>query len=104
MNCFYNGSQYFYVLGAFLFMGSLVITTYSSLNSPLPFNTVRCIAIQNQFKWFGTDDGLARFDGVNWSVYTTENSPLLDDDIRAVCVENDTNSLDWNSTRRLVFF
>jgi len=90
MNCFYNWLSVLICSGSFFIYGQPVITTYSSSNSPLPFNTVRCIAIQNQFKWFGTDDGLARFDGVNWSVYTTLNSPLLDDDIRAVCVENDT--------------
>jgi ligand-binding sensor domain-containing protein len=90
MNCFYKWLSVLLCSGSFFVYGQPVITTYSSSNSPLPFNTVRCIAIQNQFKWFGTDDGLARFDGVNWSVYTTLNSPLLDDDIRAVCVENDT--------------
>jgi hypothetical protein len=90
MNCFYNWLSVLICSGSFFIYGQPTITNYSSSNSPLPFNTVRCIAIQNQFKWFGTDDGLARFDGVNWSVYTTENSPLLDDDIRAVCVENDT--------------
>jgi ligand-binding sensor domain-containing protein len=90
MNCFYKWLSVLLCSGSFFIYGQPVITTYSSSNSPLPFNTVRCIAIQNQFKWFGTDDGLARFDGVNWSVYTTLNSPLLDDDIRAICVENDT--------------
>jgi ligand-binding sensor domain-containing protein len=90
MNCFYKWLSVLLCSGSFFVYGQPVITTYSSSNSPLPFNTVRCIAIQNQFKWFGTDDGLARFDGVNWSVYTTLNSPLLDDDIRAICVENDT--------------
>lgn len=87
---FYKWLSVLFCFGSFFIFGQTVITTYSSSNSPLPFNTVRCIAIQNQFKWFGTDDGLARFDGVNWSVYTTLNSPLLDDDIRAICVENDT--------------
>ncbi len=90
MNCFYKWLSVLLCSGSFFIYGQPIIMNYSSSNSPLPFNTVRCIAIQNQFKWFGTDDGLARFDGVNWSVYTTENSPLLDDDIRAVCVENDT--------------
>ncbi len=90
MNCLHKWLSVLLCSGSFFIYGQPIITTYSSSNSPLPFNTVRCIAIQNQFKWIGTDNGLARFDGVNWSVYTTENSPLLDDDIRAVCVENDT--------------
>ena len=71
MNCFYKWLSVLLCSGSFFVYGQPVITTYSSSNSPLPFNTVRCIAIQNQFKWFGTDNGLARFDGVNWSVYTT---------------------------------
>ncbi|NDC93094.1 MAG: hypothetical protein EB087_05205, partial [Flavobacteriales bacterium] len=90
MNCFYKWLSVLLCYGSFFIYGQPVITSYSSSNSPLPFNTVRCIAIQNQFKWFGTDDGLARFDGVNWVVYTSENSPLLDDNIRAICIENDT--------------
>ena len=96
MNCLHKWLSVLLCSGSFFIYGQPIITNYSSSNSPLPFNTVRCIAIQNQFKWFGTDDGLARFDGVNWSVYTTENSPLLDDDIRAVCVEND--SVVWIGT------
>jgi ligand-binding sensor domain-containing protein len=90
MNYFYKWLSVLFCTGSFFVFAQPILTNYSSSNSPLPFNTVRCIAIQNQFKWFGTDDGLARFDGVNWSVYTTLNSPLLDDDIRAICVENDT--------------
>ena len=96
MNCFYNWLSVLICSGSFFIYGQPTITNYSSSNSPLPFNTVRCIAIQNQYKWFGTDNGLARFDGVNWSVYTTLNSPLLDDDIRAICVEND--SIVWIGT------
>lgn len=96
MNCFYKWLSVLICSWSFFIYGQPIITTYSSSNSPLPFNTVRCIAIQNQFKWFGTDDGLARFDGVNWVVYTSENSPLLDDNIRALCIENDT--LVWVGT------
>ncbi|MFM7636449.1 MAG: T9SS type A sorting domain-containing protein, partial [Crocinitomicaceae bacterium] len=67
-----------------------IITTYSTNNSGLTFNTVRCIVIQNNIKWFGTDKGLCSFDGQNWQTFTTENSPLLDDDIRSIKVENDS--------------
>ena len=67
-----------------------VITNYREENSPLTFNTVRCIAIQSQTKWFGTDDGLCSFDGQNWETFTSTNSPLIDDDIRALKVENDS--------------
>ncbi|MBM3430517.1 MAG: hypothetical protein FJX99_05985, partial [Bacteroidetes bacterium] len=67
-----------------------IITNYSTDNSGLTFNTVRCIVIQNNIKWFGTDNGLCSFDGQNWQNFTTENSPLLDDDIRSLKVENDS--------------
>lgn len=87
---FYKWLSVLFCSGSFFVFTQPIITNYSSSNSPLPFNTVRCIAIQNQFKWFGTDDGLARFDGINWLVYTAENSPLLDDNIRAICIENDS--------------
>lgn len=66
------------------------ITHYNTDNSGLSFNTVRCIVIQNNIKWFGTDNGLCSFDGQNWQSFTTENSPLLDDDIRSLKVENDS--------------
>lgn len=67
-----------------------IITNYSTDNSGLTFNTVRCIVIQNNIKWFGTDNGLCSYDGQNWQSFTTENSPLLDDDIRSLKVENDS--------------
>ena len=44
--------------------------TYSSLNSGLPSNIVRAIAIDGSGnKWIGTDKGLAKFDGTNWTIY-----------------------------------
>jgi ligand-binding sensor domain-containing protein len=73
-----------------------LLTIYNQQNSDLPFNTVRCIAIQNNIKWFGTDNGLASFDGLNWQVYDTTNTPLLDNDIRALKVQND--SILWIGT------
>ena len=86
----------FFIFGSFFIYGQPILQNYNSGNSPLPFNTVRCIVIQGQKKWFGTDAGLASFDGVNWEVYTTLNSPLIDSDIRALKVEND--SVIWIGT------
>jgi hypothetical protein len=82
--------------GSFFCLTQPILTVYNSQNSPLPFNTIRCIAIQNNTKWFGTDNGLASFDGLNWQVYDTTNTPLLDNDIRALKVEND--SVIWIGT------
>ncbi|CUT05813.1 two-component regulator propeller domain-containing protein, partial [Candidatus Kryptobacter tengchongensis] len=40
--------------------------------SGLPSNYVLAIAIDGQGnKWIGTGGGLAKFDGVNWTVYNT---------------------------------
>jgi len=43
---------------------------YTPDNSPLPGGEVRAILIDTQNgKWFGTDSGLARFDGQDWDVF-----------------------------------
>jgi ligand-binding sensor domain-containing protein len=82
--------------GSFFILSQPQLTNYNQNNSPLPFNTVRCIAIQDSIKWFGTDDGLARFDNQNWTIYNSSNSPLTSNDIRALKVEND--SILWIGT------
>jgi hypothetical protein len=79
-----------FFFGSFFVFSQPLIQNFTSENSPLPFNTVRCIAIQSQKKWFGTDVGLASFDGLTWEVFTSTNSPLTDDNIRALKVQNDS--------------
>jgi hypothetical protein len=86
----------FILFGSFFIYAQPILQNYNSSNSPLPFNTVRCIAIQSQNKWFGTDAGLASFDGINWQIFTNTNSPLTDNDIRALKVQND--SVIWIGT------
>jgi len=51
---------------------------YDKLNSGLPSNWVNAIAIDGQGnKWIGTNGGgLAKFDGVSWTVYNSSNSGL----------------------------
>jgi hypothetical protein len=52
---------------------------YTTSNSQLPSNSVNAIAVDRDgSKWFLTGNGLARFDGANWSVYTaiTVTSPF----------------------------
>jgi ligand-binding sensor domain-containing protein len=73
-------------------------TVYNSSNSGLPYNTVRCISV-DQFTnevWVGTDFGLANFDGTNWTIYNTSNSGLTDNLIRAV--ETDPSGNIWVGT------
>lgn len=63
---------------------------YSTSNSVIPDNSVRCLAMDaNQKLWLGTDNGLATFDGTNWEIYNTVNSPITDNYIRAIHHMND---------------
>ncbi|MGB7722391.1 MAG: response regulator [Bryobacteraceae bacterium] len=44
----------------------------------LPHDSVRAIAqTADRYLWFATVDGLARFDGVNFTVFSGSNTPLL---------------------------
>lgn len=69
---------------------------YNTQNSGLPDNTVYQVAIApNGTKWIATNNGLARFDGSNWTVFTTANG-LPDNSIRSVFV--DPNGIVWAGT------
>jgi ligand-binding sensor domain-containing protein len=58
---------------------------YNTSNSGLPDNLVRSISIDsNDVVWAGTANGLARFDGTNWTVWNTANSSLPGNNIRLV--------------------
>lgn len=46
---------------------------------------------QKGVMWFGTNKGLTRYDGVNWSTLDTSNSPLPDDVIKALAVDVNNN-------------
>lgn len=54
------------------------VRIFNTDNSGLPNNDVTSIAIDAQGnKWFGTYDGqVAKFDGINWTVYNNTNSIL----------------------------
>ena len=73
------------------------VSSYTVDNSSLPFNTVRCLEYSNQSLWIGTDYGLAKFeDETSWTIYNSLNSPLWNDNIRAL--KNDGDSLIWVGT------
>lgn len=69
---------------------SQVITNYNTENSGIPFNTVRCIEIQNDGVWVGTDAGLARFSDSQWEIFDSNNSPLFSEDIRSLKAQGDS--------------
>jgi len=72
-------------------------TYYDKTNSPLPDNCVRAIAIDVLgTKWIGTDQGLVKYDGISWSVYTTTNSPLPTSSVRHLSCDASNNV--WIST------
>ncbi len=80
-------------------------TIYNNVNSPLPENSVRCIAFApNGVKWIGTDYGLASFDGTTWNVYKTTNSGIPDNAIRSLVVDNQNNVWIGTFTTGLVKF
>jgi len=64
----------------------------------LPQNTVQAIVqTRDGYLWVGTQDGLARFDGVNFTVFDKENTPAFkSNDIRFL--HEDRQSRLWIST------
>jgi len=89
-----------YVL-AFVLIQSLAmsqsITNYTTVDG-LPDNDVTCLVHDgNGTMWFGTQKGVAAFDGVNWVTYTTESdSAIPQDAITAIAIGN--NSDIWIGT------
>jgi diguanylate cyclase (GGDEF)-like protein len=57
----------------------------------LPQNTVNAIArTPDGYLWIGTQEGLARFDGVNFTVFDIANTPALrNDSVNALCAAPD---------------
>jgi hypothetical protein len=45
--------------------------------------------------------GLAKFDGVNWTVYNTSNSGLPWDYVWAIAIDEGGKQMDWNKWRDL---
>lgn len=66
------------------FDGQNTWTVYRTNNSGLPHNQVYCIAFEGNKKWIGTNGGIGVFDDVNWKTYTSSNSPLPLDLVRAI--------------------
>ena len=50
-------------------------------DSGLPQNTVTAIVqTKDGYVWFGTQEGLVRFDGVGFSIFDTRNTKAMNDD------------------------
>ncbi len=60
-------------------------------------NCAFAIAIDNSgVKWIGTDNGLVKYDGTNWTIYNTGNSPIPNDNV--ISLEIDINDNIWIGT------
>lgn len=69
---------------------SQTFTNYYTIDGLLSDN-VNCVDTDaNGTVWFGTQAGVSKFDGTNWSSYTVSNSPgLVDNNIQAIhCAAN----------------
>nr|HDM59186.1 hypothetical protein [Bacillota bacterium] len=64
--------------------------TYTEKNSSLPYSDVESIAIDyDGVVWFGTQKGVASFDGENWQVYKQGTSGLFRNSVTVVGVDRD---------------
>jgi ligand-binding sensor domain-containing protein len=65
------------------------LTVFNTANSGLPDNAVNALALApDGALWAGTDFGLARFDGSNWTVYQAGSSGLPGNSVRSVAVDD----------------
>ena len=81
--------------GIFKYDGA-TLTRWNSNNSPIS-NTPISIAVDiDNSIWVGTYDGLLKFDGETWEVYTTSNSGLQDDRIESIAIDSYGNK--WIGT------
>lgn len=72
-------------------------TEFSTANSPLPDNSVRCITFENDSTaWIGTDFGLAKLVNGQWTLFTTANSGITSNSIRSMAI--DKNGVKWIGT------
>ncbi|MBP6333881.1 MAG: T9SS type A sorting domain-containing protein [Bacteroidia bacterium] len=83
-------------------------TYFDKTTCPIPDHSVYDIVVDhNQVKWMAVNSfGIVRFDGVNWSVFDTANSPInLMGDLPLVVDSSNnlwTSTGDWNQTGALL--
>ena len=71
-----------------VYLNAQVFTNYTDSTSGLPDNFINGgVAIdQNNNKWFGTGSGVAKFDDVTWTVYTTSDG-LIDNFTTCIAID-----------------
>lgn len=73
-------------------------TFFNKENSSLPGNTVYCIISDSTgILWIGTDGGLVKYDGINWTIYNASNSGLPYNNVSSITFDKQKNM--WIGTR-----
>jgi len=74
-------------------------------NSGIPSNIINCIVTDSIGNvWVGTDKGLSKYDGTNWTTYNTKNSPILSDNIRKIVIDKQGKKwINFNTSLDLKF-
>lgn len=84
------------------FASGYPISTYLGLDQGLSNNSVRCIyQYHNGFMWFGTYNGLNRYDGYEFKIFRSnfkDNRSLINNWINAI--SEDVNGHLWIGTRQ----
>lgn len=82
-----------YFLLTIITINAQTFTNYTTADG-LPHNNVLCLAQDTSGNmWFGTQNGIAKFDGIStWTIFNTTTHPtLVDNTITAITVDTDNN-------------
>ncbi|MCK5857215.1 MAG: T9SS type A sorting domain-containing protein [Bacteroidales bacterium] len=74
--------------GVLKFDGVMWSGYFNRANGSLPSDTVNCMEIEGNAIYVGTVNGLAVYDGMNWSQYTMANAGLPDSSVSCISVLN----------------
>lgn len=74
--------------GALAVLEDGVWTVYDASNSVLDNFRTNAIHVRDGIAWIATEGGLARFDGANWELWTTQNSGLPNDRVRDIAFDS----------------
>ena len=79
-------------------LGQYIIDVWGTHNSGIPQNSVLCMTqTRDGYLWVGTFEGLCRFDGQNFTVFDTSNTPAIPNNSMQVMVEGPDGTL-WVGT------
>ena len=72
--------------------------TWETYTTPdLAANYVLSIAVDGDDVWFGTNNGVSKFDGTTWTTYDDSNSELVYNQVEAIAIDAEGNK--WFGTR-----